>query len=115
MSSAEIKQSLETNYKTLIDLCQNNANYFYNRTSKTAQLINSCLVRTIDEVESLWLINLEIQNIAPKYHFDENVPGNGFYTFLIVSECAFNVGIDLNKCLNLKRTSIFFKNAEYLR
>lgn len=107
----QVNNSLNINFDTLKELCQNNANYFLNDNSENGQKLYCCFLLMKESVDKLLPIITELQVIVPKYDFDEKTPGNGCRSFLITINYAILHGIQVNKRVCLKRDSVLFRKS----
>lgn len=109
--NANVIKDIDDKYEKWLTLCQNNVDYFTENNCK--RQLNNALRSSIIEMHNLWPIVSEICEIAPKYDFDENTPGNGFYGFLVIVNHAVIRGIKLNKQIFRKRASLLFKTSNF--
>lgn len=53
--------------------------------------------------------------IAPNYDFDENTPGNGYRSFVVVYDCCITQAIRLCRTICMGRESFLFRKEHYLK
>lgn len=105
MSSPEEKSEL------LKKLCEENAESFAKDSSENGQRLYVSLLSIRDTIEQIWPTVTHVREIAFKYDFDENTPGNGFRSFVGIFDSAVNYAIELNnKVVSKKDGLIFMKN-----
>lgn len=92
-------------------LCLENAECFTKDSSENGQRLYISLLSIRDTVEQIWPTVTRLRDVASKYDFDENTPGNGFRSFIGVFDSAINYAIELNKKVAAKKDGlIFIKN-----
>lgn len=112
--TASETEQIQTNveqHEVLKDLCENNAKYFSKDNSENGQRLYISFLAIKDNIDAVWPTVIEIGEVAKRFDFDENTPGNGYRSFIKVMQSAINHGIQLNKKVCLKRDSVLFRKA----
>ncbi|XP_044730297.1 hormone-sensitive lipase [Chrysoperla carnea] len=99
----------------LKDLSENNQKYFRADDTEFGQRIYESYVGIDCHLENLRPIIVEIQELAPKYDYDVNVPGNGYRSFLTVVYRGLQHTINVTKRIVLKRDQMLFRKSVYVK
>uniref|UniRef100_A0A182VWX6 Hormone-sensitive lipase n=1 Tax=Anopheles minimus TaxID=112268 RepID=A0A182VWX6_9DIPT len=110
----EEQQSLML-FDTLIDLCRNNINYFESDETETGLRLHGAFVGLIDHIEMAKPLVRTVQGFMHEYDFDPTVPGNGFRSFLAVTECCVKTALKLARYVMENRSTILFRKALYVK
>lgn len=113
-------ENIETNidkqeYKinTLRELCTKNADHFSKDNSENGQrLFISCLAMR-DVVEQMWPKIVNIESRVDEFDFDENTPGNGYKSYLLVIKKAIELCINVNERVLQKKDSLLFRKGYF--
>lgn len=92
-------------------LCSENAEYFAKDSSENGQRLYISLLAIKETLDQSWPTVTHVREVAPKYDFDENTPGNGFRSFIGVFDAAIIYAIELNKRVAAKRESLLFQKS----
>lgn len=95
----------------LKQLCSENAEYFVKDSSENGQRLYISLLAIKESLDQSWPTVTHIREIAPKYDFDENTPGNGFRSFIGIYDAAITYAIELNKRVDGKKDSVLFQKS----
>lgn len=119
-----ISQSFEENeeinsvyamYKVLKDLCLRNAEYFRSDESAIGKKLCDSLEKLHNQVVSICPIVDEIRKAAPHYDFNQNTPGNGYRSFVTVTDAFILFGEKICQQIWKNKSSYFFRKATYLK
>uniref|UniRef100_A0A182MG95 Hormone-sensitive lipase n=1 Tax=Anopheles culicifacies TaxID=139723 RepID=A0A182MG95_9DIPT len=113
-TTTEEQQSLML-FDTLIDLCRNNINYFELDETETGLRLHGAFVGLIDHIEMAKPLVRTVQSFMHEYDFDPSVPGNGFRSFLAVTECCVKTALKLARYVMENRSTILFRKALYVK
>ncbi|KAF5285296.1 hypothetical protein FQA39_LY04395 [Lamprigera yunnana] len=103
------------NYQVLIDLCNNNINFFVNDTSDNGQRLYNASKTLKENIDKIRSINTYLSNVAAKYKFDESTPANGYYSYFFIVNNAMLQAIELSRRICLKRGNILFRKSSYAK
>lgn len=102
-------------YDAFKDLCINNANYFETDDSENGQRLHGAYIGLIDHLANARNYVTKIRTFVHEYDFNENVPGNGYRSFLLVVRSCINHGIKLSSYVMQHRSSILFRKSMYMK
>lgn len=114
-NDAEGPPSLYAMYDVLKELCQNNADHFKNDDTSSGKKLEACFKTLHDNVESIFPLVDEIRKAAPSYDFDRDTPGNGYRSFVTVTDAFVVYGVKICQQISTNRSSYFFRRGTYLR
>lgn len=106
---------LYTLYDGLCDICKNNIEFYKNDETSKGQRLYGAFVGIIDHIESLKPLVSSIREIAHECDLDEETPGNGYRSFLYVTDCAIKHGIKLCRYVMENRNSLLFRKGIYVK
>ncbi|XP_057651044.1 hormone-sensitive lipase isoform X2 [Diorhabda carinulata] len=95
----------------LKDICDNNANFFSKDNTENGQRLYLSFLAIVDSVEKAKPKILAIETDMHYFDFDENTPGNGYRSFLLVLDLAIQMAIDCSEKVLQKRDSTFFRKT----
>lgn len=101
----------EVNIEAFKELCANNAAYFVNDVTENGQRLHISFMSMQEEIDRIWPLMVQLNSEVHKYDFDENVPGNGYRSFLGIITSALAYGMHVNKKVCLKRESVLFRKT----
>lgn len=102
MSSSDEKSEI------LKKLCTENAESFAKDSSENGQRLYISLLTIRDTIEQIWPTVTHMREVAAKYDFDENTPGNGFRSFVGIFDSAINYATELNQKVATKKDGLLF-------
>lgn len=102
-------------YDAFKDLCVNNANYFEMDDSENGQRLNGAYIGLLDHLSTARIYVTKIRSFVHEYDFNENVPGNGYRSFLLVVRSCITHGIKLSSYVMQNRSSILFRKSMYMK
>lgn len=75
-----------------------------------------CLyIGIVDQVNSILPLVADIEKIMQLYDFDENIPGNGYRSFVVIAQASFKHAIQLCKYVALNKDSLIFRKGVYTK
>jgi len=104
---------MESEIADLIQAVDNNSEYFDN--VKKCQILNLSLSQLKLEIEKCVKAALEIKRFAHEYDFDEETSGNGYWSFLNMTESAIRKTSKVCKQLIKNRTNLLFSADNYAK
>lgn len=105
------KESPKVTHDALINLCENNAAYFANDDSEFGRRLHKAFTEIIEHINNIAPMYCDINSIVKHYDFDEDTPGNGFRSFLIVVDASVSYGLQLSHKVCLKRDKLIFRKG----
>lgn len=114
MESTDLNQQL---FNTLHGLIVNNLDYFSRGSMSNATCARYVTIFTVIR-EHLEFLETEIEklrDIAHLYDLDESTPGNGFRSYISLTEIFLTKSITLCRSIVTKRESMFFRSEKYRR
>lgn len=102
-------------YDVIKDLCQNNIAFYENDETSKGQRLHGAFVGIIDHVNCLIPLVTKVQVFACECDLDENTPGNGYRSFLYVTDCAVKHGIKMCRYVMENRNSLLFRKGIYMK
>lgn len=92
-------------------LCSENAEYFAKDSSENGQRLYISFLAIKETLDQVWPALTRVREVAPRYDFDENTPGNGFRSFVGVFDSAIAYAVELNKKVAAKKDSLLFQKT----
>lgn len=109
------KESPKVTHDALKNLCENNAAYFANDNSEFGRRLHKAFNEIIEHINTINPMVIEVNSIVKYYDFDEETPGNGFRSFLVVVDASVSYGLQLCHKVCLKRDKIMFRKGTMTR
>ncbi|KAK0158168.1 hypothetical protein PV328_009204 [Microctonus aethiopoides] len=100
---------------TLGELARANRQYFSTHLDEYGLRITAAHIAILDTIDELRPLYDEISHIAPQFDFDENTPGNGYRSFLILVDKCILHSVDICQHIYLYRDSMLFRKSHYMR
>lgn len=72
----------------VINLCNNNRDYFITDKSENPQKLHSNFIKIAELLEKSKTILDEIESFAADFDFDKDTPGNGYRSFVFIFNAA---------------------------
>ncbi|OXU23851.1 hypothetical protein TSAR_010329 [Trichomalopsis sarcophagae] len=102
-------------WRSLRDFCKANMEHFASHQDEGGLRIKGALQVLLDTLDNLRMVYAEISRFAPLFDFDENTPGNGYRSFLIlVDRCIVYTGFACKDMLSQK-DSVLFRKTHHMR
>ncbi|XP_037948822.1 hormone-sensitive lipase-like [Teleopsis dalmanni] len=115
-SSSQVTQpTLLPLYEKLLEQCQEQAVFFQDDSTERGQRLYAAFVAWQDFIRSANKLVLQIEEFAHKYDFDENTPGNGYRSFVSVTNACVVHGQEICKNLVTARSTVFFRKKFYMK
>ncbi|XP_050315776.1 hormone-sensitive lipase isoform X2 [Anthonomus grandis grandis] len=101
--------SIHSRAKLLKELCLSNSEFFAKDSSENGQRLYISFLAIIDALDNISPKINEVQKRVEEFDFDEKTPGNGYGSFVNVSNLALKYAIELNNKILWKRNSMLFR------
>lgn len=99
----------------LREFCLANAEHFMAHSDQNGIRLRAAMLVILDHLEQLQPLYKEISRIAPLFDFDEQTPGNGFRSFLVlIDKCIVNLRSVCHE-IYCQKDSIFFRKSYHTR
>lgn len=99
----------------LRELCHANKDYFSTHQDENGSRIKAGLLAILDHLEKMQPVYKEISRIAPMFDFDEQTPGNGYRSFLVlVDRCIMHSG-SVCRQMYCQKDTFLFRKSYYMR
>lgn len=102
-------------WAALRELCQANAEYFMNHQDENGVRIRAALMAMLDHLEQLQPLYKEITRVAPMFDFDEQTPGNGYRSFLVLIDKCIVYSRSVCHQIYCQKDSMFFRKSYQMR
>lgn len=99
----------------LRELCQANAEYFMNHQDENGVRIRAAHMAMLDHLEQLQPLYKEISRVAPMFDFDEQTPGNGYRSFLVLIDKCIVYSRSVCHHIYCQKDSMFFRKSYQMR
>jgi hormone-sensitive lipase len=114
-SSTSESQDPLTLFDTLLELCNNNIQYFVADETESGSRIHGAFVGLVDHINVARPLVEQINAFAAEYDYDEKTPGNGFRGFVFVVFACLRRTIRLAKDIIGSRNTILFRKSTYVK
>ncbi|CAG0903634.1 unnamed protein product [Cyprideis torosa] len=101
--------------RQLYEHVQEQVEYFKNDSSHTGQKLYDGFLLILKELEEIDRKLPGLRQVSQEFDFDEETPGNGYRSFLLIVDKAMAHCLDLSQKIELKRTGRLFKKGFYSR
>ncbi|SPP73305.1 hormone-sensitive lipase [Drosophila guanche] len=112
---ADIPAELQASYRSLFVACQEHAAFFAKDHTEFGQRLHAAHIAWQDFIVLANRLVLQIESFAHEYDFDEHTPGNGYRSFVYVTNACISHGISICKQLLATRTTMFFRKKVYMK
>ncbi|XP_075232649.1 hormone-sensitive lipase isoform X2 [Lycorma delicatula] len=102
-------------YDALKNLCESNADYFKSDTSNIGKNLYSTSLSVINNIVSIKPLVDHFRNTCAAYDFDENTPGNGYRSYVMMVDAFVNYAVKINRQICVNRNSYFFRKGTALK
>ncbi|KAJ8687129.1 hypothetical protein QAD02_022923 [Eretmocerus hayati] len=99
----------------LRELCSSNLEHFSTHQDENSSKIKSALTLVLDTLETLKSDYEELSRIAPLFDFDENTPGNGYRSFLLLVDKAIELLASACQELHSQKNSVLFRKTYHMK
>lgn len=103
----------EYKIQCLKELCSKNAEYFSKDNSENGQRLFISFLAMSDVVDQMWPKMLNIERRIDEFDFDNDTPGNGYRSYLIVIKRAIELCININERVLQKKDSVLFRKGYF--
>ncbi|KZC05122.1 PREDICTED: hormone-sensitive lipase [Dufourea novaeangliae] len=99
----------------LRELCHANTEYFMSHQDENGIRIRAAHLAILDHLEQLQPLYEDISIFAPKFDFDDIVPGNGYRSFLVLIDKSIIHSRAICHQIYCQKDSIFFRKSNHMR
>ncbi|KAI4483684.1 hypothetical protein M0804_007944 [Polistes exclamans] len=99
----------------LRELCHANKDYFSTHQDENGSRIRASLLAILDHLEKMQPLYKEISKIAPMFDFDEQTPGNGYRSFLVLVDRGIMHSGTVCRQMYCQKDSFLFRKSYYMR
>ncbi|XP_070068562.1 hormone-sensitive lipase [Drosophila takahashii] len=110
-----IPSDLQTAYGTLFAACQDHAAFFARDHTEFGQRLHAAHIAWQDFIVLANRLVQQIEAFAHEYDFDEQTPGNGYRSFIYVTNACITHGIGICQQLTATRSTMFFRKKFYMK
>ncbi|XP_054736586.1 hormone-sensitive lipase [Anastrepha obliqua] len=107
--------ALQPLYEELLQQCVEQADYFKNDNSEKGQRLCAAFVAWQDFIRLANTLVHRVDAFAYKYDFDEHTPGNGYRSFISVTNSCITYGQSICRNLQATRATMFFRKKYYMK
>ncbi|XP_020716747.1 hormone-sensitive lipase isoform X1 [Ceratitis capitata] len=111
----QTEPALQLIYAELLEQCAEHAEHFREDHSEKGQRLYAAFVAWQDFIRLANKLVLQIEAFAHKYDFDEHTPGNGYRSFISVTNSCITYGKSICKNLHATRAAMFFRKKHYMK
>ncbi|XP_001361054.3 hormone-sensitive lipase [Drosophila pseudoobscura] len=112
---SDVPAELQTSYRSLFVACQEHAAFFAKDHTEFGQRLHAAHIAWQDFIVLANRLVLQIEVFAHEYDFDEQTPGNGYRSFVYVTNACISHGINICKQLLATRNTMFFRKKVYMK
>lgn len=99
----------------LRELCRANVDYFAYHQDDNGVRIKAALHAILDHLDHLRPLYREIAKFAPHFDYDEETPGNGYRSFLLlIDKCIVHCGMVCRQ-MYCQKDSLLSRKTYYMR
>ncbi|XP_015180600.1 PREDICTED: hormone-sensitive lipase isoform X2 [Polistes dominula] len=99
----------------LRELCHANKDYFSTHQDENGSKIRASLLAILDHLEKMQPLYKEISKFAPMFDFDEQTPGNGYRSFLLLVDRGIMHSVTVCRQMYCQKDSFLFRKSYYMR
>ncbi|XP_030566325.1 hormone-sensitive lipase [Drosophila novamexicana] len=114
-TTAPIPADLQPAYHKLYADCQEHAAYFAKDHTEYGQRLHAAQIAWQDFIVLANRLVLQIEAFAHEYDFDECTPGNGYRSFIYVTNACITHGRSICQQLLATRATLFFRKKFYMK
>ncbi|KAH8401709.1 hypothetical protein KR009_007440 [Drosophila setifemur] len=112
---SNVPADLQTAYRNLFAACQDQAAFFAKDHTEYGQRLHAAHIAWQDFIVLANQLVLQIEAFAQEYDFDEHTPGNGYRSFVYVTNACVSHGISICRQLSSTRSALFFRKKFYMK
>ncbi|KAI8038521.1 hormone-sensitive lipase [Drosophila gunungcola] len=106
---------LQQAYGSLFAACQDHAAFFARDHTEFGQRLHAAHIAWQDFIVLANRLVLQIEAFAHEYDFDERTPGNGYRSFIYVTNACITHGMGISRQLMATRSTMFFRRKFYMK
>ncbi|XP_017867571.1 PREDICTED: hormone-sensitive lipase [Drosophila arizonae] len=110
-----VPADLKPTYLKLYTNCQEHAAYFAKDHTEYGQRLHAAHIAWQDFIVLANRLVLQIETFAHEYDFDESTPGNGYRSFIYVTNACIDHGLSICQHLLATRATLFFRKKFYMK
>lgn len=111
----EQRETSSQQWCELQDVCRVSVEYFSSHQDENSVRIKAALLVILDHLEQLQPLYREIAELAPQFDYDENTPGNGYRSFLmLVDKCIVHTNAICQQMYRQK-DHVFFAKGHHMK
>lgn len=110
-----IPSELQPAYSKLYSDCQEHAEYFAKDHTEYGQRLHAAHIAWQDFIVLANRLVLQIDAFAHEYDFDASTPGNGYRSFIYVTNACVSHGSSICRQLLATRATLFFRKKFYMK
>ncbi|XP_017035697.1 hormone-sensitive lipase [Drosophila kikkawai] len=104
-----VPAELKASYRSLYAACQDHAAFFAKDHTEYGQRLHAAHIAWQDFIVLANRLVQQIEAFAHEYDFDEETPGNGYRSFVYVTNACISHGVSICKQLSTTRSTLFFR------
>lgn len=112
---SNVPADLQTDYGSLFSACQEHASFFAKDNTEYGQRLHAAHIAWQDFIVLANRLVVQIQAFAHEYDFDEQTPGNGYRSFIYVTNACISHGSNICRQLLAFRSTLFFRKKFYMK
>ncbi|XP_066589495.1 hormone-sensitive lipase [Prorops nasuta] len=97
------------------EMCTLCADYFKHHQDENSVRIRAALLSIIDQLQQLRPLYQEILDFAPLFDFDRETKGNGYRSFLVLTDKCIHHTETICEYIYSQKNSKFFRKSTYMR
>lgn len=114
-TTTPIPSDLQPAYHKLYGDCREQAAYFAKDPTEYGQRLHAAHIAWQDFIVLANRLVLQIDAFAHEYDFDESTPGNGYRSFIYVTNACISHGRSICQQLLATRATLFFRKKFYMK
>lgn len=102
-------------YDELVEICQDNRQYFENDGSEMGQRFHKEFNCLLDRIATARQYVTEFNGFAHEYDFDDRTPGNGYRSLVKAMHAAIEYCIRISSYIAKNRRYLLFRKSVYIK
>lgn len=102
-------------WEALKSIIVNNIDYFHDDESTNGLKLHGAFQAIIDHLDNVRPLIQEVELFCKQYDFDEATPGNGYRSFIKITDSAINHTLKVVKYITENRSSLLFRKNNYTK
>ncbi|KAK6634055.1 hypothetical protein RUM44_004663 [Polyplax serrata] len=99
----------------LIQICGKNAEYYEKDETENGQRMYLAFLGIVDHVNTILPLVANIEKIMGLYDFDDQTPGNGYRSFVIIAQISIKHALQLCNYVAVNKDFIIFRKGLYVK